>query len=101
MGQLHLLGQADLGHTDETRLRLDITDVGSLHGHLEMQVRFRIARRHQDLRTYSEGAWKGRSLDLLPSGTSDVIAAMLWGEPGDASKAVIDLARQKHRYRLD
>lgn len=98
MAQLHLTPYAHLGHTDETRLRIEVTDVSTLHGGLEMAVAIRIARRHSDLRTISESVWKGRSLDLLPSGLSDIASAMLWGEPGDASKATLDLGRARRRY---
>lgn len=98
MGQLNLIKPSDLGHTDETRLRIAITDVGYLTGPLEYAVQFSIGRRHSELRTVGGTTWKGRHLDLLPSGTSDVISAMLWGEPGDASKAVIDLERARRRY---
>lgn len=98
MGQLSIIKPSDLGHTDETRLRIAITDVGQLTGPLEYAVEFQVGRRHQQLWTAGHSKWRGRHLDLLPSGTSDIISAMLWGEPGDAAKAVVDLERARRRY---
>lgn len=98
MGQLTFLPASTLGHTDETRLRIAITDVGTLKGPLQYKVQFSVGRRHSELRTVGETGWGGKELDLLPSGTSDIIAAMLWGAPGDASRAVIELERLRRRY---
>lgn len=101
MGQLRIIQPSEQGHADETRLRLSITDVGTLRDPLIYRVQFTIGRRHSELRTVGETEWTGRDLDLLPSGASDVISAMLWGNPGDASRAVIDLGRARRRYRRE
>lgn len=79
-------------------LRLTLTDEGTPHEPLIVRQRVQVRHRHGHLLTVSEEVWKGRMLDLIPPGWSDMAAAFLWGESNDVMRAHRDLHHAARRH---
>lgn len=99
MAQHQLPGLGTREGATPVSLRLTMADVGTPNDPLVIMHRIQIRHRHGHYLTVDERQWRGRALDVIPAGWSDLSSAFLWGEGTDVTRAYHDLSRAARRNR--
>lgn len=98
MAQHQLPGLGTREGITPVSLRLTITDIGTPHDPLIIAHRIQVRHRHGQYLTVDEREFRGKMLDVVPSGWSDLASAFLWGQGLDVTRAYRDLSRAARRH---
>lgn len=98
MAQHQLPGLGTREGTTPVSLRLTMADIGTPQEPLIIMHRIQVRHRHGHYLTVDERPLRGKMLDVVPSGWSDLASAFLWGEGLDVTRAYYDLSRAARRH---